>query len=382
MATTVPLGEFCQFVANQAQQIKSVYAEIEEVQRQFNEFHRQQLQEWQAAVNKAVPLLQGSAALPPQVAQSLLEVILEERAKLEKEIGELAALVEARRLEADRTIAEAQAELKALRETNPKLDASEEAMKARRAEIQQTIQRLDAQIHATPWLTGMLQRRRLGRQRSQEQANLAAETARLRRVREAWQEEKQHYAADQARLHTQWETASTEAAQRQARLDYLQGSIERLSRENGSARFLAELQAVPDAPEPLHAALAEVVELNRVKAEYEDGLRTVAEALGLLKGLADGMDRFYRSAEKVYEEQRQYNLRELHLELADAVLGFHALWPELQAQVKDEKMLGTHPAEFSRRVRPVIAGRLGDQTIAAMFESMGAALTQATKAWG
>ncbi len=382
MSKTVRLGEFCDFVARRAQEIKGVYAEIEEVQGQFNEIYRQKMQAWQAAVSKAVPLLLGDSALPPSLAQSLLQVIGEERAKLEKEVADLTAQAQAQREEADRTLGEAQAELKALRQMNPQLDADEEAIKGRRAEIQQAIQQLDAQIKATGRLTGFFQRRRVGRERDQARANLAAETARLRRVRETWQSEKRRFETNQGQLHAKWEATSAEAAQTQARRDYLQGNLDRLSRERGAARLAAEMTAVPEAPEPLRSTLAEVVELNRVKAEYEEGLRTVAEALGLLKGLGEGMDRFYMSAEKVYEEQRQYNLRELQLGLSDPVLGFHALWPELQAQVKDEKMLGTHPAEFSRRVHSAIEGRLGDKAIAGMFDSMGDALTKATKAWG
>jgi chromosome segregation ATPase len=382
MPKTVRLGDFCEYVANQQRAIRSVYAEIEEVQFQFNELHRQTLASWQAAVRQAVPMLLDDAQLPPEVAQSLLRAVQEEQARIEQEIADLRGRVEARRQEADAVAAEAQAGLQALRRDNPRLDADEEACKARRAAIEQEIRRLDAEIKATPWLTGLFRRRRLGREREAQRRLLAQETVRLRRVREMWQEEKRSFEINQAELRARWDAASAEAAQLQARLDYLQENLARLSRENGAGRYLAELQTVPEAPEPLRAALAEVVRLNQVRGEYEEGLRTVAEALGLLKGLAEGLERFYKSAEKVYEEQRQYNLRELHVALSDSVLNFHALWPELQAQVKDEKMLGTHPAEFSRRVRPAITGRLSEQAIAAMFESLGDALTQATKAWG
>ena len=382
MPKTVRLQEFCEYVANQQQAIRSVYAEIEEVQFQFNEIHRQTLQAWQEALSRAVPMLLSDGQLPPQVAQSLLQAVQEERAKIEREIADLRSRVEARRKEADATVAEAQARLQALRRDNPSLDADEEACKARRAAIEQELRRLDAEIKATNWLTGAFRRRRLRREREAERQALAQETARLRRVREMWQQEKRDFDTAQAELRARWDAASAEAAKLQARLDYLQGNLVRLSRENGAGRYLAELQSLPEVPEPLRAALTEVVRLNQVRAEYEEGLRTVAEALGLLKGLAEGMERFYKSAEKVYEEQRQYNLRELHPVLSDAVLSFHALWPELQAQVKDEKMLGTHPAEFSRRVRPTMAGRLNEQAVAGMFESLGDALTQATKAWG
>ena len=381
MPKTVRLGDLCEYVANQQRAIRRLYAEIEEVQFQFNEVHRQTVASWQAAVRQAVPMLLSDAQLPPHLAQSLLRVVQEEQAKLEQEIADLQARVDARRKEADAVAAEAQARLWALRRDNPRLDADEEACKARQAAIEQEIRRLDAELQATHWLTGLMRRRRLAREREAQRQALAQETARLRHVREMWQDEKRSFELEQSELRAKWDAASTEAAQLQARLDYLQANLLRLSRENGARRYLAELQSVPEPLEPVHASLAEVVRLNRVKGEYEEGLRTVAEALGLLKGLAEGLERFCKSAEKVYEEQRQYNLPELHVVLSDTVLSFHALWPELQAQVKDEKTLGTHPAEFSRRVRPAIIDRLSEQAIGAMFESLGDALTQATKAW-
>lgn len=381
MSKTVGLGEFCRYVAQQEREIRNVYTEIEEVQQQFNEFHRQLVQAQQAALADTLPMLDDESALPPALAQSLLTVVDQERAKLEQEMAEVATLVEARREEADRAIAQAQAELEALRQVNPQLDAEEEAIKAQCTAIQRAIPQFEAEIKALPWLTGFFRRRRLRKELEVQRANLVAELGRLREVRERWLEEKRGFQATQAELQSAWQVASTEAAKQQARLDYLQANVGRLSRERGAARFLAELEQAPEAPEPLAAALAKIAELNRTRAEYEAGLRAVAEALGLLKGLAEGMERFGRSADKVLEEQRRYNLRQLRLELSDVVLGFHSLWPALRAQVKDEKTLGAQPAEFSRRVRAAIDGRLSDDAIAAMFESMGDALTRATKAW-
>ncbi len=380
MAERKRLGDFCTYVGQQWQAIQDVYKEIEEVQFQFNEIYRQRTAAWQAAIGKTVPMLVEAEAPPPTVAQNLLKMMDEERAKLENEIAGLVAQVKQKRGEADATAAEAQAEVATLRRDNPQLDKEEEELKAGCAATREAIRQREAEIRATGFFR-FLQRRRLGRLRAEQVEAMAAQTLRLRQVRLAWADEKKRFQDDQARLHTQWEAASVEAAQLQARLDYLQENLERLSRQNGAGRYLAELAAVPEAPEPLRATLAQMVELNRIKAQYEEGLRTVAEALGLLKGLADGMERFLKSADKVHEEQRQFNLRELHVQLSDEVLAFHALWPEFRAQVKDEKTLGTHPAEFSQRVHATIQGRLADSAIANMFESMGGALTEATKAW-
>ncbi len=381
MAETKRLDGFCSYIGLQGRAIREVYAEIEEVQFQFNEIYRQKMAEWQAAMNKGVPMLIGGAEPPPIVAQSLLRVIAEEHAKLEKEIADLTAQVSQKRAEADGAIAEAQAELAALRKENPRLDAEEEQIKASRQASQERLQQLEAEIKRTGWLS-FRRRGQLKRQREQERQALVQATTQLRRVRQAWEDDKKVYQQNQVRLHAQFDQAGVEAAQLQARLDYLRGNLEQLGRQNGAGRYLAELQAVPEVPEPLRQALAQMVELNRVKAEYEEGLRTVAEGLGLLKGLSEGMDRFSQSAGKVLEEQRQYSLKELKVRLSDEVLAFHALWPEFRNQVKDEKGLGTHPTEFSKRVNAIIKERLGDAAIAGMFNSLGDALTEATRAWG
>lgn len=382
MPEKMVLARFCSYVGEQWRAAQQVYAEIEEVQYQFNEIYRQRLEAWQGALARTVPLLVTPESLPPGVAQSLLEIVDRERARLVEEIGRLQEQVTEKRSAADAAAAAAQAEVAALRQLNPRLDATEEEIKARCACLQAEIARLEAEIRATGLVSGLLRRRRLRRERDQQKRDLAEALSQLRAVRQQWVEERQRVEAEQTRLHQVWEAASVEAAELQSRLDYLQANLERLARENGAGQYLAGLQATPDVTEPLRRELAQVVELNRVKAEYEGGLRTVSEALGLLKGLAEGMERFGKSASMVLEEQRQYNLRELQVPVSDAVLAFHAVWPEFRAQVKDEKMLGTHPAEFSRRVHAIIESRLGEAAIAAMFESLGDGLTQATKAWG
>lgn len=382
MAKTVRLHEFCSYIGQQWQAIREVYTEIDQVQGQFNEIYRQTMEGWKTAISRTVPMLTGDTALPSAVAQGLLQVVDEERAKLEREIAELASQIQQLRHEADSAITEAQAELASLRQMNPQLDAQEEELKAHCASVRQTIEQIEAQMRATGWLAGIAQRYRLRKERATQRKALAATTTRLRRVRQSWEDERKRFAANQSRLQEKWEASGIRATELQARHDYLQTNLEQLSRQNGAGRFLAELQSIPQAPEPLHSALEEIVDLGQTKAAYEDGLRAVAEALGLLKGLADGMARFRKSADKVLEEQRRYNLAELRLRLGDDVLGFHALWPDLRAQVRDEKALGKHPVEFSQGIRTVIRNRLTDQSIASMFESMGDALTQATKAWG
>ena len=132
---------------------------------------------------------------------------------------------------------------------------------------------------------------------------------------------------------------------------------------------------------PWKARLSPLVELTRNKAQYEAGLTSVAEILGLLKGLGEGMDRFIRSVATLDEEQRRYKLPALTIGLSDTVTRFHALWPEFQAKVKDEKYLGTHPLEFQQGIKQIVQERLNTVAIQTMFDDMGAALNKASKAW-
>ncbi len=382
MPRTMDLAAFCAYVGEQWKAARQVYAEIEEVQYQFNEIYRQRLETWQRALARAVPMLAAPEALPPELAQSLLEEVEKERRRLSGEIASLEQQVSDKRVQAEAAAAQARDELAALRKMNPRLDADEERIKAHSAALRAEIERLDREIQAAGLIRRLLGCRRLRRQREERRRELAAAAGQLRRVREEWAGAKRRYESEQTRLHQLWEQASVEAANLQSRLDYLRANIEQLAWQNGSGRWLASLHAVPEVAEPLRGALSQVVELNRVKAEYEEGLRTVSEALGLLKGLAEGLERFLKSAHKVLEEQERYNLRKLRVRVADTVLGFHAIWPSFRAQVRDEKVLGAHPAEFSRRVRAVIGDSLEESAIGAMFESLGNSLTEATRAWG
>lgn len=381
MPKTLALDEFCRYIEQQRQAIEGIRAEIEEVRLQFDAGRKSNLQEWQTTLAKGVPLLADPTAFPSPVAQSLLKAIAKERAGLEKEIAELTAKVAELRKTADSAVGDAQAQVAALRRENPQLNAQEEELKARCAALRQTIHNLDTQIRNTGFLTGFFRRRRLRKARDEQRRALADQSARLRAVRQTWEDTKKRFQDHQSRLHEQWEKASLEAAQIQARIDYLQDNLERLSRQNGAAAYLAELAHVPEASEPLRGVLAKIVELNRIRQEYEEGLRVVSEALGLLRGLGESVQRFGQSAQKVLDEQRVYSLPRLRVRLSDEVLAFHAVWPEFRAQVKDERQLGAQPTEFSRRVQAIIRERLGKREIAATFESMGEALNQATKAW-
>jgi hypothetical protein len=388
MATKMKLADFYGYVRANRKRISDIYREIEEIQYQFNELYAQQLEKRNERIAALVPELQPEAgvAIPPQLQQLLDVQVQVERKAIQQEIAKLTSEVAQQRKKADQLVQNSQRQVAYLREQNPILDQQEEELKARATAIENEIQETDTRLKSLSWfpigwLTNFFNRRRLRTERERLEGNLEAVNNGVRKVREKWQAEKVRLQEAQTDLKGEWQAVSVEASQKQARLDYLSANVEQESMRNAAWSLLSDLKEVPISQGAWNEQLSPLVELSRSKAEYETGLRSVAEILGLLQGLGEGMERFIRSVGTVYEEQRRYKLPPLTVKLSEAVSSFHAIWPDFQAKVKDEKYLGTHPLEFERRIKEVLPKRLGEAAIQRMFEDMGEALSQATKAW-
>ena len=387
MHATMTLAEFHRYTRDNRKRIADIYREIEEVQYRFNDLHTKQSEERHKLIATHAPLvLEASEDLPGELARLLHDQEHIQRKAILEEIAELESQTTERRQEADRLIEEAQRQIAYLREQNPILDKQEEQLKARRASLEAKVRQLDATIKQLSWfpfgsLVHFARRRRLQKQHAQLADNVNALTRGIRTVREKWQIEKQTLQEKQDNLRSKWQALIVEAAQLQVRLDYLSASVDEHSRRNAAQRLLRDLKELPCSSGSWESRLAPLAELNRSRAVYEIGLTTVAEILGLLKGLLEGMNRFMRSVATVYEEQRRYRLPPLTLKLSAATTSFHAALPGFQSKVKDEKYLGTHPLEFGQRVQDFVQERLHETAIREMFKDMGDALNRATEAW-
>jgi DNA repair exonuclease SbcCD ATPase subunit len=381
MGTKMSLADFYKYSRENRKRIADIYREIEEIQYQFNDLYARQVEERRKLVSADVPLLlEHRDELPQELRRALDDQERVEREALEEEIAALKAETAEKRQKADDLIREAQRRVTKLRQQNPILDQQEEELKARRASMETQIQELDDEIQRLG-ITSFFKKRQLRREREQLMDNLNEIEAGIRAVRERWQEEKKALQASQTDLQNQWQALSVEVAQLQARLDHLVTNIDDESQKRAAQNWLNDLEEIPDVEGPWQERLRPVVELGRNRKQYETGLTSVAEILGLLKGLGEGMDRFLRSLATLYEEQRRYQLPALTVNLSDAVTSFHTMWPDFQSEVKDEKYLGTHPLEFNRRVSNLVQEHINAEDIQKMFDDMGQALTQATKAW-
>lgn len=387
MATMMTLGEFYRYLREKRKLIADIYREVEEVQYQFNDLHTRQRQEHQKLVATYAPLLaEPGEDLAPELKQLLDAQVQVERQALQDEMARLEAETAAKRQQADSFVSEAQRQVTYLRDQNPILNQQEEELKARRTSLEADIERLKLQIRQLGglpigWLVNLFKRQRLRRELADAEENLQAVLRGIRAVREKWQEEKNRLQASQVELQGKWQALSVETAQLQARLDFVASNLDQESQRNAARNLLNNMIESPVVQGTWAERLTPLAELLRAQKNYETGLTAVAEILGLLTGLGEGMDRFIRSVATVYEEQRRYKLPQLTLTLSDAATALHSLWPDLQSKVKDEKYLGANPLEFSQRVQEFATSRLHEPAIQKMFDDMGEALTAATKAW-
>lgn len=381
------LAEFHRYLDGKRRELEACYSETEEVQFQFNDIFQRELADWQDKFAYCFPrVVAQREKMPPAFAQVIDRVEAEELDRIQAEIAELSKEIRAGQAESDDLLGRAQAAAKALRAVNPELDKREEHLKSLMVRYQDeyalTYEETEAlEDTSLGWLTHFFKIRRLKKVERMAKDQQAQTLAQLRVVRQEWLSKVEEAGDRQAELRGEWQKVSVRVAEAQTRREHLESNLAELAQQAGIQRVLEELSEPPDVTGDLGTALEELVERNKVRRSYEEGLRTVAEALGLTKGVSEGMKRFQRSVGTVLQEQRRYSLKEVRVSLPGWIVQMNEIWQELGAKVKDEKYMGTHPLEFSRTVDAYIKEHLTDEKIQGLFEQMGQALSKATAAW-
>ena len=381
---SMTIAQFHRYLGDTGRDLAACYQEVEEVQFQFNDIFKLEMEAWQEKFSYCYPRVAAQRQeIPADFARVIDRTEKEELERIRGEIAQLEKDLEEARARSDDLLAQAQAATLVLREANPELNESEEKLKSLMAQHQDEYAQAFEEIEALqrPFLGSLRHFSRIRKLRKTQRTakkRQASTLTELRKVRAEWLEWVNNAGDTQATLRQEWQKTGVEMSQNQARRDHLVENLEDLAVQAALQRVLEELDEPPVVPGELGVALAELVERNRVRRSYEEGLRSVAEVLGLSKGVGEGLTRFQRSVATVLQEQRRYSLKEVHVGLPESVAVMNQVWKELAAKVKDEKHLGTHPLEFSRMVDGYIKRRLTGENIRSLFEVMGEALNQAT----
>jgi len=380
------LSQFNDYLMQKERELTQCYREIEEVQAEFNEIFRQEMAAWQETFSQCFPqVLAGRDDLPAKFRQQIDEAEREELGKLRQEMAQLEDEVAQCRAEMDRLTEAAQDLTDSLRAENPDIDEREESLKAKVVRLQddytEAWEKAERVSEGLGWLTNAFRLAKLRKRQREAKQEQEATMRELRSVRQEWLTQMEEASQSQAELRKQWQEQSVAAAEKQGRLDHIRHNLEDLAQQNAITHVLEELDKDPGVEGQLGDSLRELIQRNRVRTEYETGLASVAEALGLTKGIGEGLRRFGQSVATVVQEQRRYGLRDVAIVLPRSVVALNETWRALASKIKDEKAMGTKPLAFSRIIKAYLSDRLTDSSIQGLFETMGNALSEATASW-
>ena len=380
------LSQFNDYLMQKERELTQCYREIEEVQAEFNEIFRQEMAAWQETFSQCFPqVLAGRDDLPAKFRQQIDEAEREELGKLRQEMAQLEDEVAQCRAEMDRLTEAAQDLTDSLRAENPDIDEREESLKAKVVRLQddytEAWEKAERVSEGLGWLTNAFRLAKLRKKQREAKQEQEATMRELRSVRQEWLTQMEEASQSQAELRKQWQEQSVAAAEKQGRLDHIRHNLEDLAQQNAITRVLEELDEDPSVEGQLGDSLRELIQRNKVRTEYETGLASVAEALGLTKGIGEGLRRFGQSVATVVQEQRRYGLRDVPIVLPRSVVALNETWRALASKIKDEKAMGTKPLAFSRIIKAYLSDRLTDSSIQGLFETMGNALSEATASW-
>lgn len=380
------LASMIEYMETQCQKINGLAQELSEVQHEFEGHFVQTQQQFENARTSAAAWIEAQDCRQPAwVAEALvagLPRVTEEqtakRADLQKQLDEL---------ETQRTAIEQQndATVNELRTANPDLNAREEQLKQQEETARLRFYQRVSEWHKAAGGVGWLLRPGAVRKarEAMEQANVdwVDGNARLTEVRNSWQTLEKKSSEAETNLQAAWRLRTAEIARLKRDLSRLQTDFEGTCRAAAVEAILGGIAEPKTSDQPeFDALLAKVVALHDEYKQYEAGIAQMAELMGVVKGVCEGLTRMAESVKSVKAEQDMHSeLARLKINAPPPALAFHTLWDELQPLVVDEKQVAQHPADFAAKVKQVVGERLANAAIDAMFTSLGDELNRATK---
>jgi len=388
------LATMIQYLDTQCASLTDLVREIEEIQREFETRFVGTQQEFEnAKASAAAWVAAHNWQQPSWLIEALNDRLPAVREAKTKRLAEVRQ--ELTGLENQRQAIESQDEagVAALKQSNPRLNAREEELKVQVERIRVTLgEKMKEWKQAGSglgWLTRSGKVRQLRGEIEKLSAELSKTSGRLTEVRNSWLAIEKKTDETDERLQEAWRLRTAEIARLKRELNQLEGDLETVCREAALDEILNSLAAPPVAraarprqdDDPAFATLlTRLVALHDETRDYEAGIAQVAELMGMLKGLCEGLTRMRESVASVKSEQDMHaELPNLKLKAPEGVLQFHRLWAELRPVVLDEKQAAEHPRNFADHIKQVIGDRLSNTAIDLMFNNLGNELNRATK---
>ncbi len=386
MSQTLDVNEFSTFLEDQRHQIAAAFAEIEQVQREYQGSYARFKADHDKTLRALTEQIEAQADGTGRSLKPLIEArVPQEQQIVIQQIADLEGQSAGLQAKADELLALNQKAIADLREANPKLNEREEALKADIARQQQALADLNAQINQAGKGLGFVLHaakiHTLDRERFQILGRLQQLEEELRKVRQDWNDLSTHTAKSETDWQAQWQQQTAQLSQVRQQHDYLEQNTAAEAQHRATVYVLDNLKTLPPGGDAI--ALQPMIDLNIQTDDFQAALGSVAGILGILKGMDEGLKRLGESVQALIAEQQRHRefLPRLNIALDDQVTTFGQTWDDLIARSKDEKTLAAHPAEFVAAMQPFLEKRLTQEYIAAFFNTLGQALSQATASW-
>lgn len=299
---------------------------------------------------------------------------------------------------------------------NNKLDDEEETLKARNQKYLEQVedfnQRIASMGKGVGFFTNLFKMHTLNAQRNkliETQADLAA---RIEGLRQTWQSLDKSQRKHERLLQSQWIEARAKASALRAKLEQLEAMPERVIQRSALEQVLfsrtpkMRSSKVGDPPCPRCAvanastnhfcrvcgqrlqpdrldvlgSLDEVAELNLHHQAFAQGVKSAQELLGMLRGLAKGIQTFNRSIDDMISSQNTHGLAVLSVDVPEKSQAYADQFEKLaETLAQSEKV---PPQAFAALVENQVEQVYCKEKIESFFATMGAELTrQAELQW-
>jgi len=374
------------YMDDQCGKIQSLTTEIEEIQRAFETRFVETQQQFDNTKARVAAWVEAHDwQQPPWLAAETQERLPQMRKQKQERLPQVAQ--EIADLGGQRADIEQQSssDTEALKDSNPRLNEREEDLKRQQAETQAALEERTKQWRAAGRGLGWLLRAGQVRKLRAESESLADHVhdlnSRLTEVRNAWTTLEQKTGEAEQRLREAWRLRTAEIARLKREQSALQNDLDRVVREAALDDILnAVAQAKSSGDADFDRLLADLVALHDQNRDYQQGITQVAELMGTMKGVCEGLTRMEESVQGVKKEQDMHSeLADLKLQALPVALQFHTLWDRLQPVVLDEKFAAQHPRDLASRLKQTIGDSLAPAAIDQMFNALGGELDRATK---
>jgi len=275
-----------------------------------------------------------------------------------------------------------------LKKLNPELNKTEEAQKI-------IVSRHEGSALTLKTNIGMLKRGfgflfnfftiiKLKRNLEKEIEILRAEKSKLQKIRNRYLKAKSGVEKEGAKLEDQYRENIEIAAAIRKDLTMLEEGFETVCVLESVSLILEE--AAPDIINTLPDSVGninELLKIRKIKADYEKGLKLVAEEIGFLTGIKSGFLNLQKTADSLLTQYNDYKsyLKPIKFILSDKCEKFRDNFKNFADTIVDDNKLSKTPADFIKLASPFHDELLNEKDVKSIFNEIAASIKNATIAW-